>query len=228
MSPYCGEILVGSVGPIIAATVHRAIKPVGSETFEELVQDGMAIAAGMLDSAERRGQPLLAKSTAYYALQQLKTGRRSTGATRTDAMCPAAQLDDNVTVASMDEVVPGDEGDGELSLHELLAAPAEDPAHQAARELDWSELMGDMSERDIALLRTTINGDSLGLLAQQFGVSAPRITQIKREIGEQIRLRWGKTALADVARAPAWAGSINAAHERQACRHARAQEARAA
>jgi DNA-directed RNA polymerase sigma subunit (sigma70/sigma32) len=90
----------------------------------------------------------------------------------------------------MDEAVETEDGDA-LSLHELLAAPAEDPAQQAARELDWSELMEDMDERDLALLRTTINGESLDLLARQFGVSAPRITQIKREIGEQIRLRWG-------------------------------------
>jgi hypothetical protein len=187
----------------------------------------MAIAAGMLDSAERRGQPLLAKSTAYYALQQLKHGRRSTGATRTDAMCPAAQLDERVTVASMDDAVETEHGD-ELTLHDLLASPAEDVAQCAARELDWDELMEDLSVRDIALLRTTVNGERLDLLARQFGVSAPRLTQLKREIGQQIRLRWGSAVLEDVARKPAWAGSVNASHERQACRHQRACEARAA
>jgi hypothetical protein len=62
MSPQAGEVLVGAVMPIIQATVPRVVKPVGSETFDELVQDGLAIAAAMLDSAERRGQPLLART----------------------------------------------------------------------------------------------------------------------------------------------------------------------
>lgn len=225
MSPYAGEILVGKIMPIIAATVHRVVKPVGSETFDELVQDGMAIAAAMLDSAERRGQPLLANSTAFYTLQHLKHGRRSYGATRSDAMCPAVQLDENVILASMDEDIPGEQGD-ELTLHDLLADPSEDPAQMAGRELDWSELMSDLDDRDIALLRTTINGERLDLLARQFGVSPPRLTQVKREIGRQIRLRWGPDALENAMRNPAWKGNVHAAREHQACQHERALEAR--
>lgn len=225
MSPYCGEVLLGGVMPIIQATVPRVIRPVGSETFAELVQDGMAIAAAMLDSAERRGLPLLAKSTAYYALQRLKTGRRSTGATRTDALCPAAQLDDNVTVASMDDAVETEEGE-DLTLHELLAAPEEDPSQVGARELDWAELMDDLDERDLALIRTTINGDRLDLLAKQFGVSSPRVTQLKRELGHQIKLRWGPDALETAVRRPAWNASVDSIRERLACRHDRAMAAR--
>ena len=226
MSPAAGLLLVNEIMPIIQAAVWRSVRCVGAEDSAELVQDTVVTAAQMVESCETRGKPIYPGSVAYYAIQHAKSGRRSTGATRTDAMCPAAQLDDNVTLASMDEMIVGDEGDGELSLHEMLAGPTEDPAQQAARELDWSELMDHMGKRDLALLRTTINGDRLDVLARQFGVSAPRITQMKREIGEQIRLRWGATVLEDVTRAPVWAGSIHASHERQACRNARARAVR--
>ena len=43
----------------------------------------------------------------------------------------------------MDEIVPGDEGDGELSLHEMLAAPAENVAQLVARTVDWEALLED-------------------------------------------------------------------------------------
>ena len=228
MSPAAGVLLVNQIMPIIQATVFRAVKPVGAEDAAELVQDTLAMAAQLVESCEARGKPIYPGSVAYYAIQHARHGRRSYGSTRTDAMCPAAQLDENVSMASMDECIQGGEGGDDLSLHDLLAGPYEDPAQKAAREIDWAELMEEFNERDLALLRTTINGDQLHALAQQFGVSAPRLTQLKREIGRQIRLRWGPGILEDVGRKPAWAGSVNASKERQACRHDRAVQARAA
>ena len=222
MSPAAGQLLVNEIMPIIQATVHRTVKPVGAEDFGELVQDTVVMAAQLVESCEARGKPIYPGSVAYYAIQHAKSGRRSTGATRTDAMCPAAQLDDHVTVASMDEAVPGEHGD-ELTLHEMLAAPAEDVAQIAARELDWHDLMEDMSDRDLAILRTTIAGESLGLLAQQFGVTPARVTQLKRELAAQIALRWGPTILQDIARSPGWYGTVKNGRERRACIHARAR-----
>lgn len=227
MSPAAGSVLVQEIVPRIQAAVPRTVKPVGAEDFAEIVADTVALAANMVESCEVRGRPLYPSSIAYFAIQAARHGRRSTSASRADAMSPAAQLDGNASLASMDDTVETEDGDA-LSLHELLAAPAEDPAQQAARELDWSELMEDLNERDLALLRTTVSGESLSLLARQFGVSAPRITQIKREIGKQIRLRWGDHALADALRLPAWASSIHTVHERRACHHQRAREERAA
>jgi hypothetical protein len=224
MSPAAGLLLVDEVVPIIQATVPRSVKRVGAEDFGELVQDTIVMAAQMIESCEARGKPIYPGSVAFYAIQHAKTGRRSYGATRTDALCAAVQLDENVTIASMDEPVAGEHED-EMTLHDMLAGPVEDVAQQAARELDWAALMENLSERDLAILRTTINGERLHVLAQQFGVSQPRLTQLKREIGRQIQLRWGPTVLEDIARHPAWCAAIHAKHERQACRYERAREA---
>ncbi len=221
MSPVVGALLVDSVVPIIAATVPHAVKTVGAEDVGELVQDTVVMAAQILDSCEARGKAIIPNSIAFYAISLAKTGRRSYGATRTDAMCPAAQLDGNATIASMDEEIPDEQGEG-LTFHDMLAAPVEDPAQQAGRAVDWSALMDDLSDRDLAVLRATVNGDHLDRLAAQLGVSAPRVTQIKRAVGQQIRTRWGETALGDVTRSPLWAGTINAGRERAACRLARA------
>jgi hypothetical protein len=224
MSPYAGEILLNQIAPIIQAVVPRVARTVGAEDHAELVQDAVCSAAQMLDAAERSGKPLYPSSIAYYAVQRTKGGRRSYGATRADVLCPAAQLDEKVSVASMDEPVAG-EHDDEMTLHDMLAGPVEDVAQQAARELDWSELMEVLDVRDLALIRATANGDRLRRLARRFGVSGARVTQLKRELGAEVKRRWGSDVLAAVMRTPAWASSINASRERRACRYARAQEA---
>ena len=222
MSPAAGLMLVNEIVPRIQAALPRSVMPVGADDIGELIQDTVCSAAQMLDAAEQSGQPLHPSGVAYYAIQRTKAGRRSYGATRTDALCPAAQLDKRVSLASMDEPVP-DQPDDSLTLHDLLAGGSEDPAQRAAREIDWAELMEECDERDLAILRTILSGDRMDRLAKQFGVSAPRITQLKRELGEQILMRWGASALEDVVRAPSWVGSINATRERQACRHERVQ-----
>ncbi len=222
MSPTAGTLLVDKIWPIIEATVPHTVKPVGAEDHGEIIQDTLTMAAQMLESCEVRARPVIPNSIAYYAISLAKTGRRSYGATRMDALCPAAQIDGNSTVASLDEAVPGQGEDGD-TLHDMLAGPAEDPAQQAGRKLDWAGIMATMGDRDMAVLEATLNGDQLNRLAVRMGVSAPRVTQIKREIGQQIKSRWGDDALSDATRAPAWTWAITAGREHEACRHARAK-----
>jgi hypothetical protein len=226
MTAHAGALLVSQIMPIITATVPQVVKPVGSETVEELVQDATATAAKMVESCERRGKQIIPNSIAYYAIQQAKHGRRSYSASRMDALCPSAQLDSAVQVEFMDgEEVECDAGES-LSLHELLACHGEDPAQTATRRLDWAELMEEFNERDIAVLQCTVNGGRLDELAARLGIGSARVSQLKREIGKQVKLRWGEDALTIAMHIPAWNGSLKAVRERQACRHERALEAR--
>jgi len=77
MTAYAGELLVSQILPIITATVPQVARPVGAETFGELVQDTLAIAAQMVESCEVRGKQIIPNSVAYYAIQRAKHGRRS-------------------------------------------------------------------------------------------------------------------------------------------------------
>jgi hypothetical protein len=70
--------LINSIMPIITGAIAKgAVKPVGTEDREEMSAEGCALAACMIDSAEREGKVLNAHSVAHYALQSLKSGRRS-------------------------------------------------------------------------------------------------------------------------------------------------------
>lgn len=78
MSPQAGMILINEIMPRLRAAVPRTVCPVvGAEDPEELVQDAAAIASAMLHSAEARGRPLKPACVAYYAIQALRSGRRS-------------------------------------------------------------------------------------------------------------------------------------------------------
>jgi hypothetical protein len=85
MSPQTGWILQEQIVPRLRASIPRNVHPVGSEDAEELIQDGTAIAALMLHSVELAGKSVTPGNIAYYTLQHLKSGRRSSGQRFTNA-----------------------------------------------------------------------------------------------------------------------------------------------
>ena len=223
MSPEAGMLLLNEIVPIITATVPRVVRPVGAEDSRELVQDAVASAAQMVDAAERAGKPIRPSGIAYYAIQRAKSGRRAMSAGRTDAMCPGLQLDRAVTMDSLDapveDAVTGEEAS---TLHDLLAAQTEDPAQAAGREIDWAELLHRLSDREIQLLTLTAEGGRLNKLARKFGVSEPRVCQLRRELGQRVQEMWGAAALQNATSEPAWKErDIRAARGRTACRRER-------
>ena len=223
MSPRAGEMLLRHVRPIIRASLAKgAVKPVGSEDLEELEADGMAQAANMLDSAEQAGKEVKPNSVAFYVLQALRSGRRFGSAGRSDAMAPSTQLDGNAVMLSMDEPLDvGDEDDDdEFNLHQCLASTGEDPSVAGSRELDWDAAADTLDDRERTILGATASGFQGKELAAECKVSAPRITQLKREIGEKLRYAFGCDALAACVCEPVWQAGLRAGRERRACRYA--------
>ncbi len=225
MSPSAGMLLVNEIRPRIQAAVGRGcVRPYGCEDVKELVADGVAIAARMLDSAEAAGKKVTPGNVAFFALQTLKSGRRSNRAGRQDAMCPAAALDGHVAITSMDEPrgVTDDDPDGETTLHDLLASSGEDGSTEAARRIDWNSAMQTMDDRTRAVLRGTAEGVGTGELAARYHVSAPRVCQVREAAGAKITAAWGGNPVADASREAGWAKHVRTYAQRRACRAERA------
>ena len=55
MSPHASWLLVNEIIPRIASAVPRAVKTVGAEDHEELIQDATALAARMLNNVKTAG-----------------------------------------------------------------------------------------------------------------------------------------------------------------------------
>jgi len=105
----------------------------------------------------------------------------------------------------------------------VLADPhADDPDQVAARELDWAELMEDMNQRDVAILMMAAGQLTNTDFSRRWGILCARVSQLKAELGRQVKLRWGEQALADSTTEPSWLRRyVRCMRERIACRHAR-------
>jgi len=233
MSPHAGFILLEQIMPLIGGAIGRgAVKPVGCEDQEELKAEGCAIAAGMLDSAEQSGKPLRASSIVFYTLQSLRAGRRSGagGASRTDAMSPAAQLDGRVQLTSMDEPrgIPDDDPDGELTLHDFLGDAHEDAGAEAGRRIDWQDALLVMDHRMQGVLVGTAEGLGNQELATRYNISPPRCCQVREAAGAKIAAAWGGNPVVDATRESGWSRHIRAYTQRRQCRAERAARCRGA
>jgi len=219
-------MLMKEVLPILSATVPRRVRPVGNgEDFSDLLQDGTLQAAEMISSRERRGLPLPpAGSVVWYVVQSLRSGRRSGCGGRQDVLSPAATLDKRVQIASLDAPAgaTSDDPDGDMSLADTLVAPGEDAGTEAGRKLDWDLIVSQLDFRQQGILMATAEGRGPSEMAVVYEVSAPRICQLREELGEYITAAWGSNGLVDCTTAPVWKSGMRAAAERRAGRRERA------
>jgi len=223
MTAAGGLMLVRQIVPLIRAAIHRgAVKPVGPEDPEELIADGVAMAAKTLDAAEQRSKVVAPASLAYYAIQALKSGRRSGYAGRQDAMCPAVQLDHQVALKSMDEAIGQDpETDDEITLHDMLAGHGESADIIVGRNLDWPLVAERLTQRESYVIQATAAETPGTEIARHLKVCGPRVVQIKREVAQKIREAWGDDALKDAVRDTRWQRHVRTTAERRACRSER-------
>jgi hypothetical protein len=218
MSPQAGSLLMEHIAPRLRAT-SRHLPQVGADDAEELYQDGIALAAQMLDSAERRGKKVTAGNIAWYATKQLAAGRRSTYGGRADALCPAARLDGSAQLASLQQEVVHDPESGEGStLADLLADEADDPAEAACRNLDWGQFLEGLDGLSRRMIVAFARGETMRGLKEEAGLSDSGMSGRKRRLIGEMKEALGPDCLADAGREPAWRADVEAQREKDACR----------
>jgi hypothetical protein len=223
MTAATGLVLVSQIMPIITGAIARGtIKGVRTEDAAELVSEACAMAAAALESLEIRGKQVPAKSVAYYALQRLKSGRRSCGSGTTDVMSAGAALCGRAHLVSLDESAgSNDADDGAMTLHEMLADSGEGPDETAARELDWDALDAELGPKQRDVVCGVARGEPGTAMAAALKVSSPRIVQIKRAVARRLRQRWGNECIVELCRPPSWHWKIEVTRQRRAARYER-------
>ena len=219
MSPQAGWILVNEIVPRLRSSISASVRPVGCEDMEELVQDGTAIAARMLHSAEAQCKQVTPGNIAYYAAKHIKSGRRSTGYHKADPHHAGAQLSGRSRLHSLDEPVAGEEGGEDvLTLGEVLTGHADDPAIEASRRLDWEQLVAKLDHVTGAVLCAMAEGQELTLLVPVLGWSRSTLQTHKQRLARLIRECLGEDILVEVQEHPRYQDALNASREKQACR----------
>jgi hypothetical protein len=213
-------MLVQEIVPRLHAIIPHAVKPVGGEDADELVQDSIVVAAQMLNNLEARGKQVTPGNVCYYVTLHMKSGRRSTGSGRTDAMSPGGQLDGKSMVLSFEEPAGVDaETLEEIPLGEMLADNhMDDPATQASRICDWDGFLDTHDERYNGIICDLASGKNAMEVSRERHRSYFTIRQLKEKLAQDVREYFGDEAVADSLHQPNWRGAIHAEKERFACR----------
>jgi hypothetical protein len=226
MSPQAGWLLQDQIVPRLISSIPRAVSCIGCEDPQELVQDATAMAAKMLHNVEAAGKKVTPGNIAYYTIQHMKSGRRSTGSTVADVLGSGTQLNGRSRTNSFEEVVSSDEETGGeiFLLHDVLSNDQEDPSTKAARKMDWETFCAGLTDRELETVLAVAEGKSMVDVANKFRVSTSTIQNVKKSLGDKLLALMGNDILVEVRRSPRWKDNLAAADERMACRHERRQE----
>jgi hypothetical protein len=189
-------LLLQEVAPRLRAAIPQTIPIVVPDDPEELLQDGLAMAIQIHRGTVKSRKKVSPGNLAHYALLHLRSGRRSTGIKKNDVLHPAAQLNGHAKVRSMDEPVSdGEDGDEPLTLHDCLAASADDPVTAAARRLDWTSVIQSLDRTAKAILIALIEGRELTLLVSRLKRSRTALQYDKAKLGRLIQDHLGPDIL---------------------------------
>jgi hypothetical protein len=219
MTSETEALLLHQIQPRLRAAIPKAVPMIGSDDLDELVQDGLAIALHLYRAARDKGKAVSAANVAHYAVGHLRTGRRSTGERRSDALAPACQLSGRSSVCSLDAPLSSDDhSEDPLTLHDSLASSVEDPATAAARRLDWQLVLRSLDPTGKAILMALVEGRALTRLVRRLNRSSSALHDQKKRLGILIKDRLGPDILTQAQARPFWASSLDAAQQRQASR----------
>jgi len=212
-------ILLREITSRLSSGIARTVPLVGSDDREELLQDGLAIAMGIMRRAENAGKKFTAGSVSYYTLKYLRSGRRSTYQGMTEPLHPATQIAGRSRLCSLDEPIADQNAFGEpTTIGEMLASKQDDPATAAARRLDWDDLVQTLDEVAKEILCALGSGTKLTLLVSPLGRSRSSIQADKERLANSIREQLGEDILRQVQERPRWHDNISAIREELACR----------
>ena len=219
MSPQAGFVLINDIIPRLRSAIPNSVRFVGCEDAEELIQDGAAIAAKLLHSVEEAGKRVTPGNIAYYTIQHLRSGRRSTGSSVVDVMQSGTQLNQNTQIVSLEEPVPMEGTDNEtFTLADVLSTDQDDPAIVAGRRLDWEAFCATQPTRSNDILDYVAQGRHLTELAQKHRVSRSSIQNNKGNLAQEIKEFMGTDILQVSTQAPLWRNGLVATRERLAWR----------
>jgi len=135
MTTATGEILVKEILPILGRTVPRVVNPSDCEDSEELIADTLATAAEMLQSLEKAGRKIPARSVAFYSIQRAKSGRRAYQSGASDPLSPVFRTRNTSAIVPIDAPLSS-EGEGSRTMSDFIVAATEDPSETALRRID--------------------------------------------------------------------------------------------
>jgi hypothetical protein len=182
VSQHLQETFVGDILPRIEAHGKVYFRHVRCRhRKQELIAEMAALSWRWFLRLVRRGKDALkfVSTLAVYAARAISSGRRVCGRERArDAMTASTQRKRGFAVGSLPEVGTLLRGPLAEALLDNSVSPVLD---QVAFRLDFPAWRHTRTERDRRIIDCMMTGESTARLARLFGVSAARISQLRRE-----------------------------------------------
>jgi len=221
MSPETGFILNDQIVPRLCSAVPKSVLCVGAEDHQELVQDATAMASQMIDRLECQGKlgKVSPSNIAYYTIQHLKSGRRSTGSSSVDVYGSSTQLNGSSKLHSLNEVVGvSDCGDEIWELQDVISTDQEDPAVKACRNLDWQAFTTSLNDYEKLLVVCLVNGLGIREASEIAKVSYWTMRDCKETVAVKLLDFMGVDILKQIAQQPYWKIGLDCERASMACR----------
>lgn len=175
-----------SMLPTIEQQARYAFRGLPDELRQERLQQVRAHAWSMFLRLEELGKAELAYASplAQYAIGQVRGGRQpGTSCNSRDIMSRACRQENGFEVRSLNRWDGPSQEWRQIAVQDERSSPAE----TAAFRLDFSAWLQTLSPRDRRLALRLARGESTGVVARMFEISAGRVSQLRREMARSWR-----------------------------------------
>jgi hypothetical protein len=177
-----GQWQTGFLAVLPAIRTHARIcfRKLRRGDSEEAVAETVASAFRSYGSLARRGKldSVFASTLAAYAVHTVRNDRHVGGRqSATDVLSLLAQRRRGLHVRSLTRHCGGNEGWREMTLEDRRVSPAD----QAVFNLDFAEWLKSFARRDRRIIRSLVAGEGTFKVAEKFGLSPGRVSQLRRK-----------------------------------------------
>jgi hypothetical protein len=169
--------------PAIRAYVRHAFRYFPPEAREDAVQEALANALVAYARLVELGKADLAYASplARHAVAHIRVGRQvGNRLNGRDVLSPYAQRQQKLTVERLDRYDEQTQAWQEVLIEDKRSTPAE----IAASRIDFAAWLRTLSRRVRSIACVLARGETTRDTAQRFGVTAARISQLRRELAE--------------------------------------------
>jgi hypothetical protein len=188
--------------PSITRVARQAFSDRDPEAREEAAAEVVAHAYLMFVGLVERGKEALAYPSvlAMFGVKRVRIGRQAaTPQNVRDVSSMFCQLQKRIAVERLDRYDREDKAWHEILVEDHRAGPAE----TAAARIDVGNWFKSLTPRDRKIANFQAAGNATGETAERFGVSAGRISQLRRKFMESWEGFQGECSVHDIAAAAA-------------------------
>ena len=181
--------------PAIRQYAFMAFRSHPREERDELTAEVVASAFCAFHRLVQRGKADLAYATplARYAVRHVRSGRRVGAALNIhDVSSRYCQQASNIRCERLDQYDEQEDSWREVLVEDRQATPAD----LAATRIDFSTWLRGLSKRSRRVAKILAQGETTQAVAKQFGLTAGRISQLRRELQESWQAFQGEAVVA--------------------------------